>query len=156
VASSAVVGDDELRGQRQRHGDHRALPHAAGELVRVVVHPLPGLRDADPGQQLHRPLVRLLLADRLVVGTDHLGDLPAHLVQRVQAGQRVLEDDGDLRAADLAQRLGPQGQQVLAREHRPARHLATGGQPEQGLGEDGLAATRLPDDAERLAGIHAE
>ena len=57
-----LVGDDQLRCQRERHRDHRPLPHAAGELVRVVVHPLPGLRDADPAQQLHGPLACLLLA----------------------------------------------------------------------------------------------
>ena len=32
--------------QGQRHGDHDALAHAAGELVRIVAHPLPGGRDA--------------------------------------------------------------------------------------------------------------
>jgi hypothetical protein len=30
-----LVRDDQLRAQRERHRDHRALPHAAGELVRV-------------------------------------------------------------------------------------------------------------------------
>ena len=33
---------------------------------------------------------------------------------------------------------------------------AAGGQPEQGLGQDGLAAAGLADDAERLPGIDAE
>ena len=31
-----LVGDQHLRVQRQRHRDHDALAHAAGELVRVV------------------------------------------------------------------------------------------------------------------------
>ena len=62
VASSAVVGSSamiSLGRQRQGHRDHGPLPHAAGELVRVVVHPLPGVRDADPAQQFHGPLLRL-------------------------------------------------------------------------------------------------
>ena len=32
-----LVGDQEVRVAGQRHGDHHALAHAAGELVRVVV-----------------------------------------------------------------------------------------------------------------------
>ena len=39
VTSSAVVGSSaisSLRRAGQRHGDHRALAHAAGELVRIV------------------------------------------------------------------------------------------------------------------------
>src|SRR5256885_657792 len=34
-----LVGDQHLRRRRQAHGDHRALPHATGELVRVVPGP---------------------------------------------------------------------------------------------------------------------
>ena len=45
-----LVGDQQLGVAGQRHRDHRALPHAAGELVRVVVDPLGRLRDARPGR----------------------------------------------------------------------------------------------------------
>ena len=38
----------------QPHGDHGALPHAAGELVRVVVDTPVGLGDADPVEHLDR------------------------------------------------------------------------------------------------------
>ena len=47
-----LVGDQHLRVQRERHRDHDALAHAAGELVRVVVDPLLGGRDRDPVHQL--------------------------------------------------------------------------------------------------------
>ena len=33
-----LVGDEQLRSAGDRHGDHDALPHAAGELVRVLAH----------------------------------------------------------------------------------------------------------------------
>ena len=33
-----LVGDQQLGVAGQRHGDHHALAHAAGELVRIVVH----------------------------------------------------------------------------------------------------------------------
>ena len=45
-----LVGDQQLGVAGQRHGDHRALAHAAGELVRVVVDPRSRLRDARPGR----------------------------------------------------------------------------------------------------------
>ena len=43
-----LVRDQQLRVAGQRHRDHRPLPHAAGELVRVVVDPRRRLRDAHP------------------------------------------------------------------------------------------------------------
>ena len=47
-----LVGDQHLGVERQRHRDHDALAHAAGELVRVVVDPLAGGRDLHQVQQL--------------------------------------------------------------------------------------------------------
>src|SRR3712207_9198031 len=35
-----LVGDEQVGLAGDRHGDHRPLPHAAGELVRVHVDPL--------------------------------------------------------------------------------------------------------------------
>ena len=46
-----LVHDHDLRLQRQGHRDHGALPHAAGQLVRVAAEPVTG--DADHLQQLH-------------------------------------------------------------------------------------------------------
>ena len=129
-----LVRDDHLGAQRQRHRDHGALPHAAGELVRVLVDPLPGLGDADPGQQLDGPLAGGGLADRPVVIADHLRDLPADLVQGVQAGQRVLEDDRDLGAPDLADLVVAHRDQVGPVEHRLARDVRRPGSAGAGSG----------------------
>ncbi len=41
-----LVGDQQPRAAGQRHGDHGALAHAAGQLVRIVVDPLLGRGDA--------------------------------------------------------------------------------------------------------------
>ena len=49
-----LVGQQQLRPAGQRDRDHRALPHAAGELVRIVVEPPLRVRDADLVQQLDR------------------------------------------------------------------------------------------------------
>ena len=48
------IGDQHVGFERQRHGDHDALAHAAGELVRVVPHPALGVGNAHRAQQLDR------------------------------------------------------------------------------------------------------
>ena len=55
VTSSAVVGSSAISSDGiagERHGDHRALAHAARELVRIVVDAPARVRDADLGEQL--------------------------------------------------------------------------------------------------------
>ena len=56
-----LVGDHQLRLERERHGDHHALAHAARELVREVVEPRLGLRDADHLEELDGPGAGLVL-----------------------------------------------------------------------------------------------
>ena len=49
VASSAVVGSSAISrsgSAQQRHGDADALPHAAGELMRILAKPPLGVGDA--------------------------------------------------------------------------------------------------------------
>ncbi len=81
VTSSAVVGSsaiEELRIARQRHRDHHALTHAAGELVRIVVEPLDRIGDRDELQHLPGLLPRFFLRD-LAMDANRLGDLRADL-----------------------------------------------------------------------------
>jgi hypothetical protein len=82
-----------------------------------------------------------------------LGDLLAHGVRRVQRRQRVLEDHGDLVAADLAHGLGPQvGDLPPGQPDRPAGDAAAvGQQPHDRQRGHRLAAAGLADHAERLA-----
>ncbi len=61
-----LVGDQQLRVAGERHGDHRPLPHAAGELVRVVVDAFFRRRDADLVEHFDRAVAGLGLADVLV------------------------------------------------------------------------------------------
>ena len=53
-----LVHDHQRRVERQGDGDHRPLPHAAGELVRVGVEA--AALDADDVEQGGGPLPRLL------------------------------------------------------------------------------------------------
>ena len=52
-----LVGDQDVRVVHERHRDHRALAHAARELVRVVARAAPRIRDADRLEQLDGALV---------------------------------------------------------------------------------------------------
>ena len=49
-----LVGDQQARIAGDRHRDHHALVHAARQLVRKVVEPARGGRNADLLQQLDR------------------------------------------------------------------------------------------------------
>jgi hypothetical protein len=97
-----LVGDDDVRLRTQRQRDHHALPHAAGELVRILV-----ARCAHPGSGM--PTRRIRSTARLRASAsptrqmrlDRLHQLLLHGEKRVQRGQRVLEDHADLLAAQL-------------------------------------------------------
>ena len=62
-----LVGDQHLGVVGDRHRDHHALAHAAGELVRVLLGALVRLRDADDVEQVDRLAVRRRLR-RVLVG----------------------------------------------------------------------------------------
>ncbi len=47
-----LVGDQHGRFERQRHGDHRALTLAAGQLMRIGAHRRFRIRQADLAQQV--------------------------------------------------------------------------------------------------------
>ena len=53
-----LVGDEHVGLVGDRHGDHRPLAHAAGELVRVLLGALRRVRDADEVEQLDHPARR--------------------------------------------------------------------------------------------------
>ena len=152
-----LVCDQELRLARERHRDHRPLPHPARELVRIVPQALVRARDPDLIEQLGRTLVGLL-AIHPEVHFERLADLPADGEHRVERGHRVLEDHRDLAAADRAQVLVVEREQVAAAEHRRALGDAAvpGEDPEQRERGDALAAARLAHDPQRLAGGDVE
>ena len=119
------VGDDQLRLGGQRERDHDALAHPARELVRELVDA--GFRGRDAGflEQADRALARLRGRHRQV-GHDGLDQLPADGVERVERGQRVLEDGADLAAPDLAHLLVGQVVDAPAAEADLARGDAPG------------------------------
>ena len=139
--------------QRERPGDADALPLAAGELVRVAVDVLgvqADARRAAPG----RAARAIALRRHLGVDLERLADDVADRHPRVQRRVRVLHDHLDVAAqpAQLASRTsrtcpGPRSTAV------PAVGFS---RPHQQLGQRGLAAAGLADDAERLALLQLE
>ena len=115
-----LVGDQHVRVAGERHGDHHPLALAAGELVRVGVDAALGLGDADERQELDDPRPRLRLREA-AVEAQRLGELGADPVERVERGHRLLEDHGDLLAADAVELAFRQAEHLLAAVARPSR-----------------------------------
>jgi hypothetical protein len=151
-----LIGDEEARATRDRHGDHRPLPHPARELVRIQTRSLVWFGNADQIQHLDRPRVRGVLREPFV-DPGHLADLTPHPMHRVERGERILEDHRDLAATDLSHLVLGGGQQVSPTPHDLARFDPDGrGEPEDRHGRDGLSRARLADDGEHLAAVHVE
>ena len=96
-----LIRDDQIGVARQSEGDHNALAHAAGKLVRIGFQPGAGLGDADSLQQLNRAIIGLRAFDagRLF---NRLNQLRTDSQQRVQRGLWILKDHPDPVAPNLA------------------------------------------------------
>ncbi len=151
-----LVGDDQRGVARHRHRDHRALAHAARELVRVLMHAPGGIGDIDLAQQFDCPLARHALRD-LAVRDLALRHLATDGQDRVQGRRRVLEDHADVPAPHSPQHLPPcRGHLDRAEAHRAAN--PRGLRQQAGDRERGhaLAGARFADDAEHLVRIDIE
>ena len=96
-----LVGDQDPRLAGERHGDHDALAEPAGQLERVGVDPLLRARDADHAQQLDGPRSRAALLPRACCASRIASmHLVADGVEGRERAHRLLEDHGDLAAAD--------------------------------------------------------
>ena len=152
-----LVGDEERRLRRQRDGDHRALPQAAAELMRVLVDAPRGIRHADGLEQLERAAAGGGAAGEIVDG-ERLADLVADGVDGIQRDHRLLEHEADAAPADPAHRALVEPEEILAVERDaaagdPARRHH---EPDDRQRGDRLAAAGLADEAERLAPADAE
>ncbi len=145
------VGQQERGLVREGGRDHDALAHAAGQpMGRVAVAPF-GLGDPDLLEQRERARPRRLRVD-VAVGGDRLRDLVADRERRIERGHRVLEDHADPVAAEPAELLGFESDEVVALEpHRTTDGGARGQEAHRGHRERRLAAPRLADEAEDLA-----
>ena len=153
-----LIRNQNLRFAGQRDGDHHALTHAAGKLVRVLVESLGRVRNADHAQQVDGALTALLLGHARLVQQQHFGDLLADGHRRVEGGQRILEDHGDFRAANLHQLFFRQVGDVAPVEDDLAGidFAARRQQAHDGLVGHGFARTGFADDGQRFALVQFE
>ena len=94
-----LVGDQQRRAADQRHGDHRALAHAARKLERIHVDRRASDWESRRGRASRRSRSRRSALVAVVWIFSDLADLVADRVQRRQRGHRLLEDLADAAAA---------------------------------------------------------
>ena len=151
-----LVGDQEIGLAGQRHGDHHPLVHAAGKLVGIVLEALARCRDADVVEKTQRlgagrrALQSAMQAQRLL-------DLTADAVHRVEAGRRILEDEGDALAAHPFQGGRRRLEKIRAVENGLAGDAgALSEQAEDGEPGHALAAPGLTDQPDGFTAAHAQ
>ena len=107
-----LVRDQQVGGfgNRQRNGDALALP--AREFMRIEAKRKARFGQADAVQPVAGAGERLILR-QVVMDAQHLGHLIADIHQRVQRRHRLLKDHADAVAANPAQLILGQIQQVL-------------------------------------------
>ena len=111
-----------------------------------------GVGDADRAKQFDGLCLGFLLGD-VAVRADHLGDLVADAVDGVQCAHRVLEDHGDLLAADVAQLVVVETVDLLAAILDRAGDPGVGGTGQAGkcLRGNAFSATGFADYRQHLA-----
>ncbi len=100
-----LVGNEELRAVDDGHGDHDALPHASGELVRVAAGALLGVGDGNIAHAFDSSAPSFRFGN-MPMSENRFRDLVPDTHDGVEGGHRFLENHGDARAAKLAQLIG--------------------------------------------------
>ena len=96
-----LVGDEQFRLARKRHGDHHALSHAAGKFVRVAIDAHSCIGYADRLQHFDGVFVSLLFrVTEMKPRNLHQLFRDAH--ERIERGHRVLKNHADALAANPA------------------------------------------------------
>ena len=101
-----LIGDQQRRRTGQRHRDHRALPHATRQFVRILAQPARHIVHAHLLQQNGRSGARILPA-HAAMGHQRLGNLIADTQVWRERGHRILEDHRDSLTAQCSRRPRP-------------------------------------------------
>lgn len=152
-----LVGDDQPRPRGDGDRDQGALPHAAGEFVRVLPGTGGRVRQPGPLQDVDR-LRQRGAAGRQTVDAQHLGDLFTDAFDRIEGHRRVLGHQADLRAAHCAQlRLAQRREVVSAEADRARVDRGVGGQePGDRMRGGALAGPGLADHRGHFARAYVE
>jgi hypothetical protein len=151
------VRDEKPGFAGQRHGDHHALRHAAGQLVGKGFEPAFRVGDADEVEKLDRPALPPGAVE-VEVGLERLLDLEADREAGVERGHRFLEDHRHVAADDLAALFRGHAAQVAAvKAHLVRRDGCGPGQEAHGSKHgDGFAGAGFTHDGENVALIHGD
>ena len=145
-----LVGDQHLRAHRERTRECHPLPLPAGEPAGQLAHD--GRVEVDELEQL-LDLAGAHRTRRAPPGAGGLGDRRAHGHAGIERGERVLEDHlhPPLQPADVAGAPVPRRDPV--EQHLPAGDRD---EPDDRLGEGGLARAGLPDQTDDRLLRHGE
>ena len=114
-----LVGNQDMRTAGKADGNHHALPHAAGQLMRIVVETASGSRNAHPFEQAQGfPVGGLPIHAAMI--HQRFTDLETDWQYRIEACHRLLKDHRDTIAAQCPHLVFRQGQQILAFKHNLA------------------------------------
>ena len=146
-----LVGDEEPRAERDRHGDPDPLPLAARELVRIAASAESCAAGRPTRSSVARAMARASAPAGGAVHPHRLGHLVADRLQRVQRRHRLLEDHADVAAADPAHlRLGAAHEVAAVEADPPRRHRPCRQQPHHRERGHRLARPALADHPEHL------
>ncbi len=147
-----LVGDQQLGLAGHRHRDHHALAHAAGELVRVLLDPLRGGRDADQLRAARSPASRAAGGEALVRRSTSPICRPTVSTGFSEViGSWKMYAMSRPRTARSARSLAPTSSVPVQPDRAGDRRALRGQQPGERHRGDALAAAGLADDAEDLA-----
>ena len=105
------IGDEQFWLGDERHRDHNALAHAAGEFVWVTANPMGCVRHADLLQRAYAAPDGVAPVDSFV-NHQRLDQLVFNSRIWIQRRHRALENHRDALAADPVQLLGRAFQQI--------------------------------------------
>ena len=152
-----LIRHQKGRVARQRHRDHRALTHAARQLMRIAMHRFFWFRDVHLCQQDYCLVPGCLFADRLM--RPYLFyDLPTDCINRRQRRHRVLKDHRNLASAQIAHlACGHPYQLAPPVLDRPFDHcIRVRDQPHHGQQCHGLARPGFPRQPQNLSFAHVK
>ena len=151
-----LVRDQDVGLVGQCHGDHHPLPLPPRKLVRIGIHAAFGVVDADLLEQFQHPRPRRLTLQPLMQ-RQRFRQLLLDRVERVERGHRLLEDEGDVVAAHVAQQLVVGADHLLAVVGDRPAHLSAFAQQRHGRQcRDRLARAAFAHQRHRLATVHGK
>ena len=153
-----LIGNQQLWPAGQGHGNHDPLPLAAGELMRVGVHPVFRFPDAAAAEQ-PQPLVPCLVPGHLAMQKQWFQQLVTDGIHRIERGHGLLKDHGNIIAPDMAYLVHGELENVAAVKLDPAADRDAAGlfkKTEDGHGGYGFARAGFSDQGMGPAGIYLQ